>query len=320
MSRPVTAGTDIPRGVPGRPIHERQLDDDMLRLQRAAAANHRQGQRVEAVRTAVATALSVAGVVVMLTGRGSTAVSIAGFLWFLVSSVILGRIASATALRSALLQEMFDTTLFHLPWRTTVAGAPVPDAEVHRLAHRLRPGGPVDRRITEGWYHPTGGVHHPYDVFIAQEQNLAWDARMRRRYHRLVLSAALGWSLLGLLAGLVTGAPLSGVLLGFFVPSLAAYQIAHDIWSTQQRVTAERGRLAEIVTAELRTARARRIPGQEWHRVREVARDVQDGVLRTRLETARVPEWFYRRFRDSDERDFTASGEAHRRRLAEGEG
>jgi hypothetical protein len=59
------------------------------------------------------------------------------------------------------------------------------------------------------------------------------------------------------------------------------------------------------------------VPDTEWHRLREVARDVQDGVLRTRLDPTRVPEWFYRGFRDGDERDFAGTAEGHRRRLAE---
>lgn len=46
------------------------------------------------------------------------------------------------------------------------------------------------------------------------------------------------------------------------------------------------------------------------------SRDVQDGVLRTRLDTTRVPEWFYNRFRDDDERDFGDTAEGHRLRLA----
>ena len=58
----------------------------------------------------------------------------------------------------------------------------VPCPSLAQLARRLRPGCRKDQRILAGWYDPTDGVHHPYDVLIAQEQNLAWDARLRRRY------------------------------------------------------------------------------------------------------------------------------------------
>lgn len=53
-----------------------------------------------------------------------------------------------------------------------------------------------------------------------------------------------------------------------------------------------------------------------WRRLRGVARDVQDGILRTRLDVSRVPEWFYRRYRNRDELDFADTAEGHRRRLS----
>ena len=306
-----------PRGIPGCPIHERQLDEDMVRLQRAAAASHQRGQLIEAIRVNAAVALATAGIIVTLLGHGRTAVSIIGAAWFAVSAFFLRRAATSTARQGALLQEMFDTQLFHLPWRPTVAGDQVPEPDVAQLARRLRPGCKKDQRILAGWYDPTGGVHHPYDVLIAQEQNLGWDARLRRRYATLVVAAAVTWSGLGLIAGLlIAGATVVGTLVSFFIPSLAIYQIALEIWIGQQRVATERQRLSRLVTAELRAARPGAIGNSEWRRLRQVARDVQDGILRTRLDVSRVPEWFYRRYRNRDELDFADTVEGHRRRLS----
>ena len=306
------------RGVPPRAIHERQLDDDMLHLQRAASASHQRGQRLEAVRVTAAALLAVAGVLVTLLGHGRPAVSIIGFFWFIISAFWLKCLSGNTARQGALLQEMFDTALFHLPWRSTVAGDPVPEPDVYRLARKLPQGSAKDKRITDGWYDSTAHVHHPYDVLIAQEQNLSWDARLRRRYSHLVATAAVLWTAIGLAAGLaIANATLPDTLLSFFVPSLAAYQIAYEVWSGQQRVADERERLAKVVNTELHNGRPGPVPDTEWHRLRDVARDVQDGVLRTRLDPTRVPEWFYRRFRDGDERDFADTAEGRRRRLAQ---
>ncbi|UVS80560.1 S-4TM family putative pore-forming effector [Actinokineospora sp. UTMC 2448] len=305
------------RGIPPRAIHKRQLDEDMLLLQRAAAASHQRGQLFEAIRVDAAVALAAAGVLITLIGHGRTVVSIVGFFWFVISAFLLKGLIGNTARQGALLQEMFDTALFHMPWRTTVAGDPIPEPDVRRLAHKLPRGSAKDKRITDGWYDPTHDVHHPYDVFIAQEQNLSWDARLRRRYSHLIAAAAFLWTAIGLVVGLaVANATLLDTLLSFFVPSLAAYQIAYEIWSSQSKVADERERLAKIVNTELNNGRPGPVPDLEWHRLRNVARDVQDGVLRTRLDPARVPEWFYKRFRDDDERDFGDTAEGHRVRLA----
>jgi len=306
-----------PRGVPATSIHERQLDPSLVRLQRAAAASHQRGQLVEAIRTGIAILVAVAGIIVTLTGYGRPAMSIVGAVWFLVSAFLLKRVAGATAQQGALLQEMFDTALFYLPWRPTVAGDPVPEPDVSQLARELRPGSAKDQRITEGWYDSTEGVHHPYDVLIAQEQNLGWDARLRRRYASVILTAVIIWSGLGFAAGLVVAdATLVSTLLSFFIPSLAAYQVALEIWAGQQRIAAERQRLLGTVTTELRRAQPGPVSDSEWHRVREVARDVQDGILRSRLDAIRVPEWFYKHYRNRDELDFADTAEGHRERLA----
>jgi hypothetical protein len=313
-----TAGTlPAPRGVPATPIHQRQLDARMVCLQRAAAASHQRGQLVESIRSGAAVLLAATGIIVTLTGHGRPAMSITGAAWFLVSAFLLKRAAGTTARQGALLQEMFDTALFYLPWRSTVAGEPVPEPDVHHLARKLRQGSAKDLRVTTGWYDSTEGVHHPYDVLIAQEQNLGWDARLRRRYATLVLAAVIIWSGLGLVAGIVIAdATIVSTLLSFFIPSLAAYQIALEIWAGQQRIATERQRLLNTVTTELRNAQAGPVSEDEWHRVREVARDLQDGILRTRLDAIRVPEWFYRHYRNRDELDFADTAEGHRSRLA----
>jgi hypothetical protein len=306
-----------PRGIPARPIHERQLEPDMVRLQRAAAASHQRGQLIDAIRVTAAIILAAAGIIVTLAGHGRTAVSITGAAWFVVSAFFLRRAAASTARQGALLQEMFDTRLFYLPWRSTVAGEQISEPDIAQLARRLQVGGRKDQRILVGWYDPTGGVHHPYDVLIAQEQNLGWDARLRRRYATLVLAVAVTWSGLGLIAGmLIAGATIVSILLSFFIPSLAIYQIALEIWTGQQRVATERQRLSQAVTTELRNGRPGNISNTEWRRLREATRDIQDGILRTRLDVSRVPEWFYRRYRNRDELDFADTAEGHRSRLS----
>lgn len=304
-------------GIPARPIHEGQLDDEMIRLQRAASSSHRHGQIIEAIRNTAALTLAAVGLVVTATGHGRIPSAIFGAGWFAVSFFLLRNMMSATAKQGALLQEQFDTALFRLPWRRAVAGDPVADHDIGRLARRLTIGGKRDRRITDGWYDPTSGVHHPYDVLISQEQNLAWDARLRRTYSNWIAGVGIGWVILGLVVGLLPGATITGTLLSFYIPSLAALQLAAEIWSGQRRVADERERLAKLVQAELRDAQPGSIPDDERERLRATARDIQDGIFRTRLDVARVPDWLYRLHRSADERDFGDTAEGHRRRLAD---
>lgn len=306
-----------PSGIPPRPIHERQLDDDMVKLQRASTVSHRLGQRLEAARNTTALILAAVGLVVTATGHGRTFVTALGVMWFVISTFLLKSAMSGTARQGALLQEQFDTTLFHMHWRSAVTGDRLPDHDVARLARKLKPGGKRDLRITSGWYDPTHDVHHPLDVLIAQEQNLAWDARLRRSYSNWIIATAIVWAGLGLVVvGLFSSATVLQAIVSFYAPSAAAFQLATEIAHGQRRVADERERLAKIVLTELRSARPGPLPIDERKRLCGVARDVQDGIFRTRLDVSRVPEWFYRRARKTDERDFADTAEGHRVRLA----
>ena len=228
----------------------------MVRLQRAAAASHQRGQLIEAIRVSAAVAFAVAGIIVTLAGHGRTAVSIIGAAWFAVSAFFLGRAAASTVRQGVLLQEMFDTELFYLPWRPTVAGDQVPEPDVAQLARRLRPGCKKDLRILIGWYDPTGGVHQPLRgpyrpgaepgmgrpppaplrrAGSCRGRDLERAGPDRRPAHRRSDDRQHACQFLH---------PLAGRL-----PDRAG------IWIGQQRVAAERQRLNHLVTAELRAAR-----------------------------------------------------------------
>jgi len=115
---------------------------------------------------------------------------------------------------------------------------------------------------------------------------------------------------------LIADTTIVSTLLSFFIPSLAIYQIALEIQTGQQRVAAEHQRLNQTVTTELRNARPGPISETERQRLMEAARNIQDGILRARLDVSRVPEWLYRHHHSRDESDFADTAEANRRRLA----
>jgi hypothetical protein len=312
-----TAADAAPAGIPAEPIQVRQGREEMIELVRASSVIHRRGQRIEAVRVAVAVAMAIGGIVTSISGEGRVPFSVIGAGWFFVSVLVLKGWAAHTARQGALLQEMFDVSLFYLPWRWTLCGDTISEPDVLRLAKRMKVGSARDLRITQGWYDSTTGVHHPYDVFISQEQNLRWDARLRRDYSTLVAVVALAWATIGVLASIVIAeTTVTTALVAFFVPSFAAFQLAHEIYTSQRRIAAERERLAKELAAIFRAAQPGDLADDERLRLREQARNIQDGIFRTRLDVTRVPQWFYRLHRRSDEDDFAKAAERHRLRLA----
>ncbi|NED55283.1 hypothetical protein G3I24_30885, partial [Micromonospora aurantiaca] len=74
-------------------------------------------------------------------------------------------------------------------------------------------------------------------------------------------------------------------------------------------------RVAQLVHSELDRAKRPPLSKAELRELRKSAREIQDVILVTRKHTARVPDWFYRRYRPGDESDFQASAETLKRKL-----
>jgi hypothetical protein len=106
------------------------------------------------------------------------------------------------------------------------------------------------------------------------------------------------------------------MILGFYAPSLAALQLPAETWFAQRKVAEERERLGRVLQSELRSAKPGPIPAKERERLRSLARDLQDGIFRTRVDVARVAERFYRLRRNADEQGFGETVEGHRSRPA----
>ena len=304
---------------PARPlISQRQNDRDMLDLVRAASASYVRGQRVEAVRLVVSLVLAVAGLVAAFVDATATTISIVGAAWAIAYVTGINPWAKGEARRGATVQEMFDVDLFGLPWNQTAAGERLPPHEINQLVRKFTPRRGRGDRLRD-WYVDTSGVPQPYDIFICQEQNLGWDARLRRRWARVLIGSAIAWVLLGVLIGYLADLTVSGTIVRWYLPAAAALLLGIEGSRSQRDIAGERERIIPLIQAEIDRAQPPPLPPAEHQRLHKTAREIQDLILATRKQAARVPEWFYARFRDADEQDFQTNANHLRSRLTNSE-
>ncbi len=286
----------------------------MLDLLRAASASHVRGQRVEAVRLTVSLVLAAAGLVAAFVDVTATPIVVAGAAWAIAYVTGINPWARSEARRGAVVQEMFDVDLFGLPWNQTAAGERLPPHEINQLVRKFSPRSGRGDRLGD-WYVDTSGVPQPYDVFICQEQNLGWDARLRRRWAGVLLGAVIAWTLLGVLIGYLAGLTVPGTIARWYLPAAAALLLGVDSYRTQRDIAAERERIIPLIQAEIDRAQPPPLPPAEHDRLRKTAREIQDVILTTRKQAVRVPDWFYARFRDADEQDFQTNANHLRGKL-----
>jgi hypothetical protein len=203
------------------------------------------------------------------------------------------------ALRAATTQELLDVTLFQIEWNAVAAGDPPSAAEISDLARRYR--GPDDM-IRD--YYEIGGhrdLPRPFDLLACQMQNLHWGTRIRQRFAGGVLAVVIGWSLTGVVAGILLDLSLARLLLIWFLPALGALLMAFDLYRRQRDTAATRSRVLSLVRGRVKAHLARPDPRDD---LVLLVRQVQDVILATRRAQARVPGWFFQRFRGQDRVDF----------------
>ncbi|MEU9477490.1 S-4TM family putative pore-forming effector [Streptomyces sp. NPDC048191] len=291
MSQPVPA-----------PIVRRQNDEDMLAVLRAGESSHARARRLASAHVVVSVVLAAGAVLAVVVPALQTVLTTAGFLWALVYAVGAGSWTQSEFRTAALLQETFDTRLYAIPWNETLAGdAPSAD-EISRLARRYK--GSVERLRD---YYEIRELPRPLDVLSCILQNLAWGARIRRRYATAVQAGVVGWVAIGVAVGVVTRMTLASLLTTWFIPSLGLLLLGVDIVRAQRDTAAAREHARQVVLREMREHARSGMPADRVPDLLVLARQAQDVLLRTRLAHARVPNWFFRRFLDSDRADFAAA-------------
>ena len=91
-------------------------------------------------------------------------------------------------------------------------------------------------------------------MLICQLQNLGWDARLRRRWARVLLGAVTTWTLLGVLVGYVADLTIDQTVLRWYLPAAAALLLGLDGYRAQREIAAYRERLVPRVQADLENA------------------------------------------------------------------
>jgi hypothetical protein len=282
-------------------LAERQNEPGPLRVLRAASVSYLRTQRLDALRLCVSVVVAAAGLVATVTSVTATPITVLGGLWALAYAAGLASWGGNELRRAAVLQEMFDVEVLKLPWNEVIAGEPLGSQEVSRLSRRCRR---PDELVRNYYLAPT--VPRPYDVLGCQQQNLAWGARVRRRYARILLAAVGVWSGCGLLVGWLVGLTVAELLVRWYIPALGILLLALDTYRSQRDAAAERERVLSLMLARIRVS-TDQPHTKAAAQLLALARQIQDVIFQSRRQHSRVPDAFFSRFRVSDRIDFEAA-------------
>ncbi|HET7552696.1 MAG TPA: S-4TM family putative pore-forming effector [Gemmatimonadaceae bacterium] len=283
-------------------IHTLQNEPGLLEYQAAAKVLYRRAELLNRIQfglgvllpvlVAVAN-LALPGLVIGRTiDRGSFAAwgALYGIVIMLLDELVFDNWQLSWKRDAATAQEMFDTTLFRLPWRRTKVGEPLETEDVHTWASRWRRVDPSLEMVRD-WYAPTVRCVPLYLARVmCQRTNLWWDSKLRQQYALLLGIFAFSLAVLAFAVSKYLGLDVDGLL-------LATSTVAPAFrWAVRER---KRHR-ATASTLERLCTRARELQDRIMADTVDVAsaeqqsRELQDDIFDHRRSAPIGISWLYR--------------------------
>ncbi|GAA4469113.1 S-4TM family putative pore-forming effector [Phytohabitans houttuyneae] len=300
-------GTPTARPVPegqSSLIKQRQDNPEHLRRLLAYSRYYQVAHRWRRARAFGTFVLAAVGPFVSLSIPSTTdLVAAISAGWLVLGRTLLTWMEQRSTLEAVRVHELYDTSLFHLPWNAALAGRrPSPD-DVCAAARQIK----ADTDYREWYSIDLGNTPWPADVLLCQRQSMVWSRQDHRAYGGTILIAGISWFVVGLIVALVRDMSLADYLVKIFLPSAPAFldsvELARLHW---QHATAR-----QQVEHKINDLWQAYITQPETVTVAE-CREIQDSAYLLRRDGPRVPQLFYKLRRAASEANTKAGTEALR--------
>ncbi|MHA6779630.1 S-4TM family putative pore-forming effector [Pseudonocardia saturnea] len=297
-ARPVPSGSSAD-------ITRRQNQPDHLARLRAYSRLYSVAQRWRRVRVLGTLILAITGPLLALSNIDTKGVLGAiSAAWLILGRTVLSGLEQRARNQAVTVHELYDTELFRLPWNDALAGRrPLPD-DVAASARRQ----PDHQRFHTWFTVDLAGVPWPADVLLCQRQSTVWGRGDHRSYATTVAVLGAICLLTGVAIAVTMGLTLADYLVKLFLPTAPALLDSIELSRSHRGTSATR---TDDVAAidDLYEAHRDDLSAISVNEVRAI----QDASFTARIDTPRVPGWFYKIRRQGTHADTAAGVDTLRR-------
>ncbi|MGQ1908244.1 S-4TM family putative pore-forming effector [Marinifilum sp. RC60d5] len=219
----------------------------------------------------------------------SSVVILSGLL--MIASILLDSLMKNKTSIAAKIQEQFDNSLFKLAWNNLLCENKVENEDIIRLAQKYKKSDLTD------WYslEIKKELEHEIAVLFCQKTNVFWDKDLRKKYS-VALYLILGLYYLTIITiGFIKNLPFESFTL-IFLPSLTFLKFQIQLISNQKEVIMKKERIIGKINSLLSNYKIdKSVP--DYSDLREI----QNSIYSLRVHVNKIPNWFYRYFKDSYE-------------------
>lgn len=199
--------------------------------------------------------------------------------------------------KAAKIQELFDCDVLELGWNELTIGSRVEmeTIEEYALKHKRKTS---DYSKLKNWYSKSvGEVPIHLGRIACQRENCWWDARLRRRYAKLVFWALVILAIIILFLGIKGGVSLEKYILVMVIPLMPIFILGIQQYKENTESATRLDELRKYAEGLWEKA----LQGTTSEELTHSSRNLQDMIYTNRWKNPLILDGFYKRFSEKDE-------------------
>jgi SMODS-associating 4TM effector domain len=278
-----------------------------LNLLAAQRQLYSDAKRIQAISVIICVPLAVAwSILIAILPKYTVYAALWGILATFLDLLFLSRLQKSTQEKAAKIQQRFDCEVLQLNWAKSNCGMEIDPETIHDASIRFI-GKNKNYSALEDWYPISVGklpIHQAR--IICQRANVLWDAQLRRRYCRWIITILALLTIIIFLIGLIGGLTTEKFVLAILAPLVPAFVSGLRQCVENGEAATKLDKLkenAEILVRE--TISGKSIPQD----LESQSSDLQGQIYYNRRHSPLIFNWIYSRLKSKDEEKMNKGAE-----------
>jgi len=208
----------------------------------------------------------------------------------LIDLLVITPIINGFRDKAAKIQELFDASVFDLPWNDVAVGIKPDHEDISKYSRKIR-GKQDEYNKLRYWYSDKlDGIPLSAATVICQRSNLLWDSDLRKYFSIIAGGVALFLVIFLMAIGVYEGLTLKSFFLVVFAPALPIIIFSTRQWIDNNKAISQLTSLKEL----LNTTWEELLSGEKSDSyILERARKLQDQIYLNRKSNPLIFDWIY---------------------------
>jgi SMODS-associating 4TM effector domain len=289
-------------------IPQDQNTPNRLKLLAAQRQLYSDAKRTQAISVIICFPLAVTwSILIAILPKYTVYAALWGILATFLDLLFFSRLQKSTQEKAAKIQQHFDCEVLQLNWAKSNCGMEIDPETIHDASVRFIDKNKIYSAL-ENWYPISVGKLPIYQArIICQRANFWWDAQLRRRYSRQIITILALLTTIIFLIGLIRGLTIEKFVLAILAPLVPAFVFGLRQCIENDEAATRLDRLREKAETLVRETIDGKYTPQE---LESKSYDLQFQIYDNRRRSPLIFNWIYSRLKRKDEENMNKGAES----------